>query len=63
MVAFANSEGGRIIIGVGNGGQMVGLSRPDVDQINQLISSAASQHVRSSLSPLTENVAVGKGRL
>jgi ATP-dependent DNA helicase RecG len=63
MVAFANSEGGRIIIGVGNGGQMVGIARPEVDRINQLISNAASQHVRSPLSPLTENVSVGKGRV
>ncbi len=61
MVAFSNSEGGRIIIGIGNSGQIVGLSRKDIDRINQLISNAASQHVRSPLSPLTENVAVGKG--
>jgi ATP-dependent DNA helicase RecG len=59
MVAFANSEGGRIVIGVGNDGQIAGLSRSAVDRINQLISNAASQHVRSPLSPLTENVAVG----
>ncbi len=63
MVAFANSEGGRILIGVGNDGKITGLSRSDVDRINHLISNAASQHVRSPISPLTENVAVGKARI
>ena len=63
MVAFANSEGGRILIGVGNDGKIIGLSRSDVERVNQLISNAASQHVRSPISPLTENVAVGKGRI
>lgn len=63
MVAFANSEGGLIIIGIGNDGQIIGLSRSAVERINQLISNAASQHVRSPISPLTENVAVSKGRV
>ncbi len=63
MVAFANSEGGRIVIGVRDDGEIKGLSRPAVGRINQLISNAASQHVRSPISPLTENVAVGKGRI
>ena len=39
MVAFANSEGGRIVIGVGNDGQIAGLSRSAVERINQLISN------------------------
>ncbi len=63
MVAFSNSEGGRILIGVGNDGKIIGLSRSDVERVNQLISNAASQHVRSPISPLTQNVAVGKGRM
>jgi ATP-dependent DNA helicase RecG len=45
MVAFANSEGGQIVIGVGDDGKIVGLSRSSVERINQLISNAASQHV------------------
>jgi len=32
-------------------------------RINQLISNAASQHVRSPISPITENIAVAKGRV
>ncbi len=61
MMAFANSEGCRILIGVSDEGKIGGVSRAAVGCVNQLISNAASQHVRSPISPLTENVAVGKG--
>jgi ATP-dependent DNA helicase RecG len=63
MVAFANSDGGQIAIGVGDDGKIVGLSRSSVERINQLISNAASQHVRSPIAPLTDNVVVGKGQV
>jgi len=63
MVAFSNGHGGRILIGVNNDGQQPGLSREDVERLNQLISNAASQHIRSPINPLTENVAVGRGRV
>jgi ATP-dependent DNA helicase RecG len=63
MVAFSNSEGGRILIGVTDAGELVGVPRKDLGRINQLISNAASQHVRSPISPLTENVVVGKGQI
>jgi len=63
MVAFSNSEGGRLLIGVTDACELVGVPREDLGRINQLISNAASQHVRSPISPLTENVIVGKGRI
>lgn len=63
MVAFSNSEGGRILIGVTDAGDLSGIPRADVGRINQLISNAASQHVRSPISPLTENIAVAAGRV
>jgi len=63
MVAFSNSEGGRLLIGVTDGGNIRGVTRSEVGRINQLISNAASQHVRSPISPITENVSVGKGRV
>lgn len=43
MVAFSNSAGGTLYIGVADDGTMPGLSAPDVARINQLISNAASQ--------------------
>lgn len=56
MAAFANSEGGVILIGVSDVGDLVGLSSKDVARVNQLISNAASQHVRSPLIVHTENI-------
>ncbi len=60
MAAFANSDGGTIFIGVADDGSTPGLSGQDVARINQLISNAASQLVRSPLTVQTENVALGK---
>ena len=59
MVAFSNSEGGVILIGVADDANLPGLAPEDVRRINQSISNAATQHVRSPISPRTENVLVG----
>lgn len=56
MAAFANSAGGAILIGVADDGSLPGLGRDDVNRINQLISNAASQLMRSPLTVLTENL-------
>ncbi len=63
IVAFSNSEGGRIFIGVSNQGILKGLSRIDIDRVNQLISNAANQQVRSPVSVQTENIALGNHRI
>jgi ATP-dependent DNA helicase RecG len=63
MVAFSNSQGGRILIGVNDTGELTGVPRSEIDRINQLISNAASQHVRSPISPLTENITVATGQV
>lgn len=52
MVAFTNSEGRRILIGVSDKGKPVGIPSFEVGRINQLISNAASQHVRNPLETL-----------
>ncbi len=63
MVAFSNSRGGYIFIGVSNKGDLIGLSSTDVDRINQLISNSASQHVKSPITIHTENISVGTDRV
>lgn len=63
MAAFANTNGGTIFIGVADDGSMSGLSGQDIARINQLISNAASQLVRSPLAVQTENVALENGRI
>jgi len=56
IVAFSNTAGGKIFIGVQNDGSVLGLSSADVDRLNQLISNSASQNVRPAVNPLTENI-------
>lgn len=61
VVAFSNSAGGRIFLGVRDDGSVSGLSSADVARINQLLANAPSQGVRPAVNPLTENVAHPQG--
>jgi len=63
MVAFSNSRGGQIFIGVSNKGNLTGLSSKDVDRINQRISNSASQHVRGPIVVHTENISIEHDRV
>lgn len=63
MAAFANADGGVIFIGVDNDGSIPGLTFSDVSRINQIISNAASQHIKSPLTVKTENIPVDNNRL
>lgn len=61
MVAFSNSQGGMILIGVHDNGQFSELSRDDISRLNQLVSNAASQSVRPPINPTTRNIETGEG--
>ena len=63
LVAFSNSSGGTMLIGVADYGGIRGMSGADVRRINQLIGNAATQHMRSPISPATENVSVAGKRI
>ena len=63
MAAFANADGGTIFVGVADDGTVQGLSGADVHRINQIISNAASQMVRSPLVVQTENIPVGDNQV
>ena len=56
IVAFSNTSGGRIFIGVNDDGSVRGLSGTDLARLNQLVANAASQNVRPAVNPLTDNV-------
>lgn len=60
IAAFANSKGGRILIGVDDNGSITGLSADDIRRINQLIANTATDCVRPSINPETENISVGE---
>nr|VFK61015.1 MAG: ATP-dependent DNA helicase RecG [Candidatus Kentron sp. UNK]VFK69591.1 MAG: ATP-dependent DNA helicase RecG [Candidatus Kentron sp. UNK] len=61
MVAFSNSGGGDLFIGVGDDGAIAELTRQDMGRLNQLVSNAASQQVRPPINPQTENIPTPDG--
>jgi ATP-dependent DNA helicase RecG len=57
MVAFANTKGGKMIIGVNDKTGMVeGLAYQDIQRINNLLITAANEHVKSAINIETETV-------
>jgi ATP-dependent DNA helicase RecG len=61
IVAFANSGGGQLFLGVANDGTIHEHDAGSVDRLNQLIGNAASNLVRPPINPVTENVAISTG--
>lgn len=54
LIAFSNTQGGKIFVGVDDDGEIVGLNVEDIQRINQLLSNTASQNVKPAINPLTE---------
>ena len=64
MVAFSNTKGGLILIGVDDKtGKIIGLSFQDIQRINNLLSTAAQDHVKSPIFISTETVNVDNSRV
>lgn len=63
LIAFSNTMGGKIFIGVDDDGTITGLSSEDVHRINQLLSNAASQNVKPAINPLTEIIMLNDQRI
>lgn len=61
IVAFSNTQGGMLIIGAHDDGTISGLTREDMGRLSNLVSNAASQQVRPSINPVTENIALNDG--
>ena len=64
MGAFANTKGGLILIGVDDKtGNILKLSFQDIQRINNLLSTAAQDHVKSPIFISTETVNVNDNRV
>lgn len=63
MVAFSNSGGGQIFVGVNDDGRTAGLNSADIARLNQLVSNAASQSMHPPINPRTENISLLAGEL
>ncbi|NPV74497.1 MAG: transcriptional regulator [Pelotomaculum sp.] len=60
ICAFANSQGGKILVGVTDQGDITGLSMEEVHRLNQWISNACSQQIDPPVNVLTENILYGE---
>jgi len=60
LVAFSNSNGGVILVGVNDKGKVIGLTPDEIRKINQLISNVSSQNVKNPINPVTENIKVDR---
>lgn len=56
--AFANSKGGKILVGVDDNGDVKGLSKQEIQSLNQSISNATSQKIEPPIFVQTEIVEV-----
>lgn len=61
IVAFANSGGGRIFVGIADDGTAHELNAAQVGTLNQLVANASTICVRPSINVTSENVSVGSG--
>ncbi|MCI5167627.1 MAG: ATP-binding protein [Candidatus Electrothrix sp. GM3_4] len=61
MLAFSNTMGGMIIIGVSDDGTLSRLRREDMGKLSNLVSNAASQQIKPPINPITENLMLNDG--
>jgi len=54
LVAFSNSKGGVLIIGVSDNNDIVGLSDDDIRRLNQLIGNVINSNITPPIYPITE---------
>ncbi len=61
LVAFSNAEGGYLLIGVDDSGNVRGLPSDDIHRLNKMLSNVASQNVRPAINPVSENISLPDG--
>ncbi len=61
VIAFSNSQGGVILIGVNDDGEIEGLSSDDIKRLNLLLPNLASENIRPPITLNTQNVSLAEG--
>ncbi len=56
MVAFSNSEGGVLLFGVADNGDILGLDITEIEQLGQLIGNVANENIKPPIYPITNNI-------
>ena len=63
MIAFSNSMGGTMIIGVTDKGEIKGLTDEDIRRLNQLIANVSSENVKPAIFPKTGTITIGNHKV
>jgi predicted HTH transcriptional regulator len=63
LVAFSNAEGGILLIGVEDNGDIVGVSPDAIGKLNLLISNTSNENVKPPIYPLTEIVEISDKKI
>lgn len=58
FVAFSNANGGIIIFGVVDDGEIKGLNESEIQNIGQLVGNTANENVKPPIHPLIKNMAI-----
>ncbi len=58
FVAFSNAEGGIVIFGVADDGEIKGLSIAEVEKIGQLVGNTGQENVKPPIHPLIQNMTI-----
>ena len=63
LVAFSNTEGGLLLIGISDDSTVTGLDDSQINRINQLLSNTANENVKPPIYPLTEILTIQGKRI
>ena len=58
FVAFSNAEGGIVIFGVADDGEIKGLSVDEAEKIGQLVGNTGQENVKPPIHPLIQNMTI-----
>lgn len=58
FVAFSNAEGGIVVFGVADDGDIKGLSSDEIEEIGQLVGNTANENVKPPIHPLIKNMTI-----
>lgn len=63
FVAFSNAEGGIIIFGVSDSGDIKGLNVDEIEELGQLIGNVANENIIPPIHPLVQNISVDNKKI
>ena len=63
FVAFSNAEGGIVIFGVADDGEIKGIDRDEIEKIGQLVGNTANENVKPPIHPLIQNMTISEKKL